>query len=165
MEANEWIQYLQMEEHPEGGYFKSSFHSDETMEFESHKAERLLYTSIYFLLRSGDVSHLHRLKSDEIWYFHAGSALTVHMIEEDGTYRKEKLGLGIRADEKPQIRVPKETIFGSTIDQEDAFALVGCMVAPGFDFADFELFSQSELIDEYPQHEKAIRKLAYVCLP
>lgn len=165
MEANEWIRYLQMEEHPEGGYFKSSFQADESTTFDSHGAERLLYTSIYFLLRSGDVSHLHRLKSDEIWYFHAGSPLTVHMIEEDGAYRKEKLGLCMQAGEKPQIKVGKGTIFGSTVDREESFALVGCMVAPGFDFADFKLFTQAELIEQYPQHEEAILKLAYNKLP
>lgn len=165
MEANEWIRYLQMEKHPEGGYFKSSFQSEEAIAFDSHGTERLIYTSIYFLLRSGDVSHLHRLKSDEVWYFHAGSSLTVHMIEENGTYRQEKLGLDIQRGEKPQIKVRKGTIFGSTVDRKETFALVGCMVAPGFDFTDFELFTQTELVEQYPQHETAIRKLAYNKLP
>lgn len=165
MKADEWVECLQMEAHPEGGYYKASFQSDVLMDSLAHGGERVLYTSIYFLLQSEDVSHLHRLKSDELWYFHAGSSLTVHILEKDGTYRQEKLGLNFQTGEKPQIRVGKGSVFGSTVDNADSFALVGCMVAPGFDFADFELFTQSELAADYPQHEAAIKRLAYKELP
>lgn len=165
MKARQWIDFLKMEAHPEGGYYKSSFTSTDSLEFAAHGGERPLYTSIYFLLRTQDISHFHRLKSDELWYYHAGSALTVHIIDEKGQYRQEKLGIGIAEGEKPQVSVKKGSIFGSTVDREDSFSLVGCMVAPGFDFEDFELFTQRQLLAEYPEHHEAIKRLAYVEIP
>jgi len=158
LNAETFIQKLQLEPHPEGGFYRQTFQSDEWM--SRQQGERRFYTSIYFLLRSQDVSHFHRLQSDELWYFHAGSPLTVHMIHPDGTYEARKLGLNVELGEQPQILVPKDTIFGSTVDEEDTFSLVGCMVSPGFDFKDFELFKEQELLDQFPQHEKIIKKLS-----
>lgn len=83
------------------------------------------------------------------------------MIFPDGTYEAKKLGLNVEAGEVPQIAVPKHAIFGSSVEESDSFSLVGCMVAPGFDFEDFELFTQEELLADYPQHEEVIRKMAY----
>ncbi|MDN7244006.1 cupin domain-containing protein [Planococcus shenhongbingii] len=165
MDAEYMIKHLGMEPHPEGGFYKRSFESEQLISPETHPDERLFYTSIYFLLRSHDISHLHRLKSDELWYFHAGSALSVHIIDKSGDYRVEKLGLDIKNGEKPQVLVPSGSIFGSSVEKEEAFSLVGCMVAPGFDFADFELFTQDELLAQYPQHEYIIKKMAYDKLP
>ncbi|MEI4771322.1 cupin domain-containing protein [Psychrobacillus sp. FJAT-51614] len=155
MNAEYYIKQLGLEPHPEGGYFKSTFSSEETVNF------RKLYTSIYFLLGAGDVSHFHRLKSDELWYFHGGSSLLVHVIDEDGNYLEHKIGLNIENGETPQVLVPKNSIFGSSVVDNGSFSLVGCMVAPGFEFEDFELFTQTDLLDKYPQHEQIIRKLAY----
>ena len=73
----------------------------------------------------------------------------------------KKLGLNIEQGEQPQVLVPKNTIFGSSVDEKNTFSLVGCMVSPGFDFADFEMFTQGELIEQYPTHEAIIRKMAY----
>ncbi|ACA42109.1 cupin domain-containing protein [Lysinibacillus sphaericus] len=154
-----FIKQLNLAEHPEGGYYISSFRAEENIAVRD--VQRPIYTSIYFLLRSQDISHLHRLQSDELWYYHAGSPLTVHMIFPDGTYEAKKLGLNLEAGEIPQIAVPKNTIFGSSVEEVDTFSLVGCMVAPGFDFEDFELFTQEELLADYPQHEAVIRKMAY----
>ncbi|MEK4231185.1 cupin domain-containing protein [Solibacillus sp. FSL H8-0538] len=160
--AQYFIEKLQMEAHPEGGYFKSTFRADEQL--TCAQGERPLFTSIYFLLGSNDISHLHRLQSDELWYYHGGSALTVHIIHADGHYEAKKLGLNIEAGEVPQVLVPKQAIFGSSVEEQDTFSLVGCMVAPGFDFADFELFTQTELLEKYPQHEAVICKMAYETL-
>lgn len=154
-DAEYYIKQLGLEPHPEGGYFKSTFASEESVN------SRKLYTSIYFLLGADDVSHFHRLKSDELWYFHGGSSLLVHVIDEDGNYVEHKVGLDIENGETPQVLVPKNSIFGSSVMENGSFSLVGCMVAPGFEYEDFELFTQSELLDKYPQHEKIIRKLAY----
>ncbi|WP_246943036.1 cupin domain-containing protein [Bacillus pinisoli] len=158
-DANYYIDHLKLIPHPEGGFYKSTFASD--MYSSVHGKERRLYTSIYFLLRSKDISHLHRLKSDELWYFHGGSPLTVHIINESGEYEEEKLGLNLEKGEVPQILVPRNCIFGSSVMEPDTFSLVGCMVSPGFDFEDFELFTQDELLKDYPQHEAVIKKLAY----
>lgn len=162
--AQDYITKLGLLPHPEGGFYKSTFTSEAVIankEYIGDDKERKLYTSIYFLLRSEDISHLHRLKSDELWYYHGGSPLTVHMIHENGEYEAVKLGLNLDEGEVPQILVRRNTIFGSSVQEENTFSLVGCMVAPGFEFADFELFKQDELLLKYPQHEEIILKMAY----
>lgn len=157
MKAQDWINYLELAPHPEGGFYNSTYRSNLTT--ACPQGERPLYTSIYFLLRSEDVSHFHRLQSDEIWYFHGGSSLTVHMITQEGQYQEVALGLAIEKGEVPQFNVPKHTIFGSSVKAANTFSLVGCMVSPGFDFADFELFNQQELLEEYPEYQEIIKKL------
>jgi len=157
MQAQKWINQLELVPHPEGGYYKSTYKSDILVEREQGK--RALYTSIYFLLRSEDISHFHRLQSDELWYFHAGSSLTIHMITPEGEYQEVSLGLDIEKGEVPQFVVPKHTIFGSSVKDANTFSLVGCMVSPGFDFLDFELFLQDDLLAEYPNHSEIIRKM------
>lgn len=158
MTAQEWIHRLNLIRHPEGGFYHQSFIADEVIRSESLDA-RQLYTSIYFLLESGDVSRFHRLKSDELWYYHTGSSLTVHTINPDGTYRAAKLGLDIESGQRPQVLIRGGTIFGATVDDASTYSLVGCMVAPGFVFDDFELFERKQLLADYNQHETIIRKL------
>ncbi|MED1467485.1 cupin domain-containing protein [Bacillus salipaludis] len=165
-ELSDLISTLGLEPHPEGGYYKRTFESEEmfadSARFNGH---RKLFTSIYFLLTSDDVSHFHRLKSDELWYFHGGSSLTVHVIHENGNYEEMKIGMNSENGEVPQALVPKNSIFGSSVMEKDTYSLVGCMVSPGFDFQDFELFTQAELLEKYPQHGAIIKKLAYEEIP
>ncbi|WP_080011634.1 cupin domain-containing protein [Clostridium botulinum] len=141
-----------MKKHPEGGYYKQSFSSQDTI------GRKQLWTSIYFLLNSEEVSHFHRLKSDELWYFHDGETLTIYMISPSGELIEKKLGLNIEQGEAPQVLVPKGYIFGSAINNE-GFSLVGCMVSPGFQFNDFELFTRKELLEKYPYYKEIIKKL------
>ncbi|MBS4211317.1 cupin domain-containing protein [Neobacillus rhizophilus] len=166
---NSLVKNLELEPHPEGGYFKRTFESSEQISDQelavNYNGKRKLYTSIYFALTSDDVSHFHRLKSDELWYFHGGSSLTIHIIHENGEYEEIMLGLNLNNGEVPQALVPKNAIFGSSVREKDTCSLVGCMVSPGFDFQDFELFTQDELLQKYPQHRKIILKLAYKELP
>ena len=158
MKDASYIKQLGLKPHSEG-YFQSSYAS------ESSEGNRKLFTSIYFLLGAGDVSRFHRLKSDELWYFHDGSPLLIHVIDGEGNYVEYKLGLDLENGEVPQVLVPQNTIFGSSVIENGTFSLVGCMVAPGFDFEDFELFSQKELLHKYPQHKEVILKMAYETLP
>jgi len=168
-ELQSWISKLGLIPHPEGGYYKETFQSEErTSDKElqvTFEGQRKLYTSIYFLLTSNDISHFHRLKSDELWYYHGGSPLTIHIIHENGEYEEIKLGLNLEKGEVPQALVPKHSIFGSSVMGEDVCSLVGCMVSPGFEFQDFELFTQDELLLKYPQHRDIILKLAYKEIP
>lgn len=152
--ADDFIQHLELEQHIEGGYYRSSYNSQSNFD-----QTRSLWTSIYFLLRTGEVSHFHRLTADEMWYFHAGESLTIYMISEQGELTTAQLGLDIAAGERPQFLVPKGCIFGSAMNKP-GFSLVGCMVSPGFTFEDFELFSQETLLDMYPQHEEIIKRLS-----
>lgn len=158
--ADYFIKSLNMIAHPEGVYFKESFVSPSKLAPNTlHiNEERLLWTNIYFLLRTGEVSNFHRLKSDEMWYFHAGESLTIYMISPYGELIEKQLGLNIEKGETPQVLVPKDYIFGSAMNNED-FSLVGCMVAPGFDFKDFELFEREDLLEKYPNYREVIEKL------
>lgn len=157
------IMSLGLEKHPEGGYYKEIYKNGEMItdrELSSNfQGKRHLATSIYFLLKSGEVSKFHRLNSDEIWYYHAGSPITLHMIDKNGNLKRFKLGLNLENGEQPQVIIPSEHIFGATVDRENSFCLVGCMVSPGFDFVDFKLMSGDELMAKYPQHEAVIRLL------
>lgn len=152
--ADDFIKFLELEQHIEGGYYRSSYRS--AMQYDSTRA---LWSSIYFLLRTGEVSHFHRLTADEMWYFHGGQSLTIYMISPEGELTTAQLGLDLAAGERPQFLVPKGCIFGSAMNQA-GFSLVGCMVSPGFTFDDFELFSQESLLAQYPQHRDIILRLS-----
>ena len=160
--ANYFIEKLNMISHPEGGFYKEVDVSKENITDKDlnvyFEDTRNLWSSIYFLLGHGEVSNFHRLKSDEMWYYHAGSPLTIYMISPEGKLIEAQLGLNIEKGEKPQILVPKNYIFGSAMNNE-GYALVGCMVSPGFDFKDFELFKREDLLNEYPEHKHIINKL------
>ncbi|MEG1481080.1 cupin domain-containing protein [Clostridium sp.] len=156
MDSKYYIKNLNMEKHPEGGYFKESFISNDS--FIKDGNNKILWTSIYFLLHTGEVSNFHRLKSDEMWYFHDGEALTIYMITPEGLLIEKKLGLNILNGEEPQILVPKGYIFGSAMNN-NGFSLVGCMVSPGFDFNEFELFERAELLSLYPEYIEIITRL------
>lgn len=156
--ADYFINKLNLIPHVEGGFYKETVLSEELIKNTDNK-EKKLFSSIYFLLKTGEVSHFHRLKSDEMWYYHSGSSLTIYMISENGSLIVKELGLDLEKGEEPQILVPKGYIFGSAMNKE-GFSLVGCMVAPAFEFKDFELFSQKELLDKYPSHKDIILKLS-----
>jgi predicted cupin superfamily sugar epimerase len=115
-------------------------------------------TSIYFLLTSENVSKFHQIKSDEMWYFHSGSPLIVHMLSEKG-HEELIIGNDLKMGQKPYGMVPKESIFGSCVLEENSYSLVSCAVAPGFDFRDFKLFTKAELMQHYAAFEEIIDKL------
>ena len=160
--AEYFVENLNMTAHPEGGFYKETFASTENISDKdldvNFEGSRMLWTSIYFLLRDGEVSNFHRLKSDEMWYYHSGSPLTIYIISPEGKLTIEQLGLNIENGEKPQVLVPKDYIFGSAMNNE-GYALVGCNVSPGFEFRDFELFERSFLMEKYPEYKKTILKL------
>ncbi|BDD02747.1 cupin domain-containing protein [Aureibacter tunicatorum] len=161
--ANYWINSLNLSSHPEGGHYKETYASsiilDKNSTNQNFSGDRKLATSIYFLLEKNEKSHLHRLKSDEIWYHHYGDSLTIHILE-NGEAKTEILGPDIENGQKMQVIVPAGAIFGSECREgEFGYGLVGCMVAPGFDFEDFELFKASELASEYPNHHELLKKM------
>ncbi len=153
-EINQLVAELGLLPHPEGGFYKETYRSEEKLE----NIDRSLVTSIYFLLTSENVSRFHRIKSDEHWFFHAGSPLIVHTLSEKG-HKKTLVGLNLSKGETPHFVVPKNTIFGSSVFHENSFSLVSCVVAPGFDFADFELFDRDFLLKEFPDHSEIIHQL------
>ncbi len=153
--AEDWIKKLNLLPHPEGGFYRQTDLSNLT--YDNNGKEFPLYTNIYFLLTKESPSHFHQLTSDELWFYHGGNSLTVHSIYSDGTYKETVLGL--EEDQHIHHTVPAGTIFGSTV--EEGFALVSCTVIPGFDFSDFKLFNQGELLQRFPTHQAIIRRLTY----
>lgn len=162
-DAEQWIEHLQLKPHPEGGFFRETYRASESITQadlpERFGGDRAFSTAIYFLLRSGDFSALHRIKSDEVWHFYAGSTLTIHVINSQDEHTPIRLGTDIAAHAVPQAVVAAGDLFGARVEDPNTFALVGCTVAPGFDFADFLMPSRGELLQQYPRHRDVIERL------
>lgn len=159
--SNHIIQTLNLVPHPEGGYFAETYRSDAVIPEKSGLAEgeRNVSTAIYYLLRSEDISRFHRIRSDEVWHHYMGTAVTIHIIHEDGLYEARYVGQNFADGERPQCVVPAGSWFGATVDQKDGFALCGCTVSPGFDFDDFEMADRYMMLQAFPEHEAIIRRL------
>ena len=161
--ASELINTLGLIRHPEGGWYREIYRSTELIAEkglpERFNGPRALSTSIYFLLEYADMSALHRIKSDELWYFHSGVALTIHIFTAEGAHSEVRLGSNISAGESFQAMVPAGSWFGAEISGNAGYALVSCAVSPGFDFADFEMGDRHSLITRYPEYEHIIIRL------
>lgn len=153
-----WINTLNLEAHPEGGYFRESYRDNE-MESFSGVGDRNRSTAIYFLLTSDAFSAFHRIKADEAWHFYDGDPLHVHWIDDVGNLHTEKLGMHPDKGYFPQLVIPKHCWFASEVAPGGSYSLVGCTVAPGFDFADFELAKSDDLIRAYPDYTGIINRL------
>lgn len=151
-----WIKHLEMSPHPEGGYFKEIFRSKNRIIRSTEDIERDACTSIYYLLESSDFSGFHRLKSDELWYFHKGSPLFIHIIKENGSY--ERIELSDSGSGHLQAVVESGCWFAAEIPSKSGFTLVSCAVAPGFDFTEFEMAERLSLLKKYPEHTQIINK-------
>ena len=155
--ASYWIKHLQLLPHPEGGYYKEVFRSEmEVTGNDSFKFKRAC-TSIYYLLEGDDYSGFHRLASDELWYFHKGASLAVHIIDENGDHLP--LELSDTASGSLCVVVKAGLWFAAEIPSGIGFTLVSCAVAPGFDFSEFEMADKNKLAGLYPQHKDLINKL------
>jgi predicted cupin superfamily sugar epimerase len=161
--VNELVRRLDLARHPEGGWYRETYRSRETVAGsalpERFGGARPFCTSIFFLLERGDISALHRIKSDEIWHFYAGAPLTVHAFTTQREHMELKLGPDFAAGESFQIVVAAGCWFGAEVSGAGEYSLVGCTVAPGFDFADFQMGNSSELLREYPSCREIIDRL------
>lgn len=158
-----WIERLQLEPHPEGGYFRQTYRSDVVIAREGlpvgFSGARAVSTAIYFLLEEENFSAFHRLRSDEIWHFYVGKPLVVHVIDAEGKYSRILLGDDPEAGQVLQAVVRAGCWFASHVADRKGFAVVGCTVAPGFDFADFEMAKRDELVAGYPEFLPIIERL------
>ncbi len=159
----EIVSHYQMLPHPEGGYYKETYKSSTLIPHnalpQSFTGDRAFSTAIYFLLDKGNFSGFHRIKSDECWHFYAGQTLHVYVLYDDGKLETIKLGRDVLNGETFQFVVPANAWFASEPAPGSTFSFVGCTVAPGFDFADFELAEAEELSKEFPQHESVVKRL------
>jgi len=162
-DASYWIQQLNLEPHPEGGCFRQTYRSELTIAKEAlprgFRGPRAVCTAIYFLLQGEEFSAFHRLRSDEMWHFYCGAPLLVHVIEPDGSHSEILLGNEAERGQSFQAVVKAGCWFASCLQERNSYALVGCTVSPGFDFADFELAKREELAQLYPQHRALIERL------
>ena len=156
------IERLDLKPHPEGGYFRETYRSSGIIKQESlddsFEGTRNYSTCIYFLLTSETFSAFHRIKQDEIWHFYEGSPIVLHTISEQGEHQKFFIGTDFSKNQTPQLVVPAKSLFAAKVLEKDSYALVGCTVSPGFDFEDFELTNQKELIAKFPQHNGLIKQ-------
>ncbi len=130
--AQEIIETLILERHPEGGWFREMFRDSDGAEGRGYS------TAIYFLLERGDRSHWHRVDAVEVWHFYSGAPLELSQAASDGeTPQAQLLGNDLMAGQRPQIVVPKG--FWQSAQSLGDWTLVGCTVAPGFQFEGFEL--------------------------
>lgn len=162
MTVHDYINYLGLLPHPEGGYYKESYRSTGTIAapcLPGFGSDRSFSTAIYFLLEQGDFSAFHRIKSDECWHFYEGETLLIHVLQQNGEYVCKRMGRNLKEGEVLQFVVPDGAWFASEPAVESSFALVGCTVAPGFDFADFEMAKERSLLQLYPKHEALIKRL------
>jgi predicted cupin superfamily sugar epimerase len=156
MTSQELIERLELQPHPEGGFFKETYRAADLVEYNG--ATRAASTAIYYLLNDGAVSHLHRIDADEVWHAYAGSGLRVHIFDDDG-YRFLDIGADLKAGQHPQGVVPAGAWFGAELLTPGDFALVGCTVAPGFEFAHFELADRESFVSRYPEQRAIIERL------
>lgn len=156
------IDKYNMQRHPEGGYFTETYRSGEVIPKQAlpdrFVGDRSFSTAILFLLVGEEFSSFHRIAADEIWHFYTGSPVEVVMIDEAGTTCSVILGSDIAGGSEVQFTVPAGTWFASRCMDPNGFSLVGCTVAPGFDFADFELAECGGLTARFPQHAGLINR-------
>ncbi len=159
--AEDWIRTLGLQPHPEGGAFRETWRAADSATGLPARftGPRALGTSIYFLLRAGERSHLHRLRADEVWHFHDGGALQLHLLAPGEGYRRLLLGRDAARGERPQCVVPHGAWFGAEPAEGADFALVGCTCAPGFEFGDFEMGTRAALLAEFPEHRGIVERL------
>jgi len=151
--AKYYIQKLQLNKHPEGGYFKEIYRAGEMYFIDTPKKnlKRNVSTSIYFLLDGVQVSKFHRLNSDELWHFYDGTSVKIYIIDEKGKLTKILLGKKTDNGELFQAVIKKNTWFAAEVVNKKSFALIGCTVSPGFDFSDFELAERKTLSLQFPK--------------
>ena len=157
------VQQFNMLPHPEGGYYKETYRSNEIINQEAlperFQGSRYFSTAIYFLLEKGNFSAFHKIKSDECWHFYAGQSLLVYVLQPNGNLDIIRVGNNLEVGETFQYVVPANCWFASEPAPESSFSFVGCTVAPGFDFEDFELAKAAELVQLFPQHQPIIARL------
>jgi predicted cupin superfamily sugar epimerase len=146
--ASDVIAALGLAPHPEGGFFSETFRSPAQVD-APFGVRRAASTAIYFMLRAGDFSAFHSVRSDEVWHHYLGASLELHTIDPSGRHPRIELGAELLHGERPQWIVPAGTLQAARVIGE-GFGLCGCTVAPGFDFADFDMPPRSALVARFP---------------
>lgn len=164
MTAEDLIKVLKLQPHPkEGGFFRETYRADEIVSAAAlpsrYSSARSTGTAIYYLLTPNSFSAMHRLASDEIFHLYLGGPVRMLQLHPDGHGQTVLLGSDFAAGQSPQVIVQRGVWQGSILEPSVDFALLGCTVAPGFDYVDYEHGKCDELIAQYPSFAEWIRKL------
>lgn len=160
MDKNALIRRFGLTPHPEGGYFRETYRSSSQVTRGSSGPQRSASTAIYYLLSDGAHSAWHRIRSDEVWHFYAGDPIEVHVIDAHGVLTTHRLGNTLtHPDAEFQAVVPAGDWFAAVCTAPAGFALVGCTVAPGFEFSEFEMADVDALAAAHPEHRALIARL------
>ena len=158
--ALQLIETLRLIPHPERGFYAETYRAPTRVVSASHGGERSASTAIYFLVTDDEpTTSLHRLKSDEVFHLYEGGPLEILQLRANGSVVVSRLGLDVAAGERPQAAIPAGTWFGTELVAGASHCLVGCTVAPGFEFADFELADGPELEARYPAAAERICRM------
>ncbi|MFY7652497.1 MAG: cupin domain-containing protein [Chitinophagaceae bacterium] len=161
--ATQWVEKLGLLPHPEGGYYKETYRSNAIIAkghtLYNSNGDRNLQTAIYFLIEDGNFSAFHRIAGDEIWHFYYGNTLLIHEITKDGELITTQLGNNLLDGDVLQYTIKAGNWFASEVKSGGSYTLVGCTVAPGFDFNDFELAEKKLLCAAYPFASELIARL------
>lgn len=164
LKADDVITMLHLQPHPrERGYYVETYRSSESIGQAEiplrYQGSRSFSTAIYFLLKAGGFSEIHRLQSDEIFHFYLGSTVELLALDSNGKGRLIRLGNNINNGEVPQHVIPRGCWQGMRCTGD--FALLGCTVAPGFEYTDYESAERQALINVYPDWTDWIRRLTH----
>ncbi|MBX9681100.1 MAG: cupin domain-containing protein [Gemmataceae bacterium] len=164
--ADELIERLGLQPHPrEGGFFRETYRSEESLSPDSiggrYFGPRSVSTAIYYLLKPGTFSALHRLKSDEVFHFYLGGPVRMLQLFPDGRSETIVLGSDLEAGQHLQVVAPRNVWQGTLLEPGSEFALLGCTVAPGFDYVDYEHASRDEMLRTYPSQAEWIQQLTH----
>lgn len=163
MTADDIKRILHLVPHPEGGSYIQTYKASETIGPEAlgnrYDGPRAASTAIYYLLEPGTFSEMHRLRSDEVFHFYLGDPVEMLQLWPDGSSHVVRLGIDLSVGQKPQVVVPKNVWQGSRLIAGGRFALLGCTVAPGFEFADYESGERDVLIAQAPKQRRLITEL------
>ena len=152
--VDELVRALGLTPHPEGGYYREMYRA--RVQVETPRGVRSAGTAIYYLLPRGEFAAWHQVASDEVWHFYDGAPLTLYLLGAQGL-EAVTLGREVSQGERPQAVVPAG-VLQAAVPRGD-YTLVGCTVAPGFDFADWELPSRDTLVARHPEHAELFRQL------
>ena len=159
--VRELIDTLGLLPHPERGHYVETHRASARVSSATHGGDRSAATAIYFLIGADQrATYLHRLASDEVFHLYEGGPLDVLMLAPDGSSHVARLGLDLARGERPQLVIPRGTWFGTELGANAPYCLIGCTVAPGFEFADFELGDAAELARRYPSERERIARMS-----
>jgi hypothetical protein len=153
---DELVRELGLTAHPEGGYYREAYRAP--TQVHTPRGPRAASTAIYYLLPRGAIAAWHQVASDEVWHFYDGAPLTLYLLGGQGL-ETVVLGRDVARGERPQVVIPAGVLQAGMTRGD--YTLVGCTVAPGFDFADWEMPPRATLLARYPEHAELIRQLSY----